>query len=249
MVIHHKDASKLRDWESRETQSHDSFIWDMTHSCETWLIHVRYDSFIWDMPHSYETWLIHMRHDSFMWDMIHLYETCLIHMRHDSFIWDMTHSYETWLVHMCQTERSESQERLKATTHSYETWRIHMGHDSFTGMWARLRGARVKWDSEACHSCTSIWINKSSVNPKSTSNQSSKPCTVLQYPSRKVRLRGMPLVHINPVIFWPLNKLCSFRAKQTWKQCAIRWGDGASRNFWFHEPKKKSIFCKRNPFP
>jgi len=31
----------------------------------------------------------------------------------------------------------------------------------------------------------SIWINKSSVNPKSTSNQSSKPCTVLQYPSRK----------------------------------------------------------------
>jgi len=32
----------------------------------------------------------------------------------------------------------------------------------------------------------SIWINKSSVNPKSTSNQSSKPCTVLQSPSRKV---------------------------------------------------------------
>ena len=30
----------------------------------------------------------------------------------------------------------------------------------------------------------SIWINKSSVNPKSTSNQSSKPCTVLLYPSR-----------------------------------------------------------------
>ena len=31
-----------------------------------------------------------------------------------------------------------------------------------------------------------IWINKSSVNPKSTSNQSSKPCTVLQYPSSLV---------------------------------------------------------------
>ena len=28
-------------------------------------------------------------------------------------------------------------------------------------------------------------INESSVNPHSTSNQSSKPCTVLQYPSRK----------------------------------------------------------------
>ena len=35
----------------------------------------------------------------------------------------------------------------------------------------------------------SIWINKSSVNPKSTSNQSSKPCTVLQYPSRKVYIK------------------------------------------------------------
>ena len=32
----------------------------------------------------------------------------------------------------------------------------------------------------------SIWIKKSSVNPKSTSNQSSKACRVLQYPSRKV---------------------------------------------------------------
>ena len=34
----------------------------------------------------------------------------------------------------------------------------------------------------------SIWINKSSVNLKSTSNQSSKPCTVLQYPSRTMSL-------------------------------------------------------------
>jgi len=39
----------------------------------------------WDMTHSYETWLMHMRHDSFIWDMTHLYETWLTHMRHDSF--------------------------------------------------------------------------------------------------------------------------------------------------------------------
>jgi len=32
----------------------------------------------------------------------------------------------------------------------------------------------------------SVWINKSLVTPTSTSNQSSKPCTVLQYPSRKI---------------------------------------------------------------
>jgi len=31
---------------------------------------------------------------------------------------------------------------------------------------------------------------KAQVNPKSTSNQSSKPCTVLQYPSRKKMLSG-----------------------------------------------------------
>jgi len=37
----------------------------------------------------------------------------------------------------------------------------------------------------------SIWINESSVSPKSTSDQSSKPCTVLQYPSRV-----MTLIHI-----------------------------------------------------
>jgi len=42
----------------------------------------------------------------------------------------------------------------------------------------------------------SIWINKSSVNPQSTSNQSSKPCTVLQYPSRKVGHMSLALVHM-----------------------------------------------------
>ena len=36
-----------------------------------------------------------------------------------------------------------------------------------------------------------VWIHM--VNPKSTSNQSSKPCTVLQYPSRKVRMH----THVN----------------------------------------------------
>ena len=38
-----------------------------------------------------------------------------------------------------------------------------------------------------CRCLMSIWIKESSVNPKSTSNQSSKPCTVLQYPSKKAR--------------------------------------------------------------
>ena len=39
----------------------------------------------------------------------------------------------------------------------------------------------------------SIWINESSANPKSTSNQSSKSCTVLQYPSKNVYTRHIHL--------------------------------------------------------
>ena len=48
-----------------------AFMWDMTHSYETWLIHMRYDSFIWDMTHSYETWLIHMSIDLSVWPHYH----------------------------------------------------------------------------------------------------------------------------------------------------------------------------------
>jgi len=48
--------------------------------------------------------------------------------------------------------------------------------------YCNMTWSRQTWHSHTTHK--SIWINKSSVNPKSTSNQSSKPCTVLQYPSR-----------------------------------------------------------------
>ena len=40
----------------------------------------------------------------------------------------------------------------------------------------------------------SVWINKSLVTPKSTSNQSSKPCTVLQYPSRTICVNTYKIV-------------------------------------------------------
>ena len=68
---------------------HDSFMWDMTHSCGTWFLHVGYDSFVsnesclmcqWIMSHMNEscpTWMSHVPHEWIMshihtWDMTHL---------------------------------------------------------------------------------------------------------------------------------------------------------------------------------
>ena len=120
---------------------HDSFIWDMTHSHGTRLLHMEHDSFIWDMTYSHETWLIHVIHDSFIWDMTHSYETRLIHLTHDSFIWDMTHSRGrapqpiciTWFSnyfspHIWRVSRDSF---IWEMAHSHKTWLIHMRHDSF----------------------------------------------------------------------------------------------------------------------
>ena len=63
----------------------------MSHSYETWLLHMRHDSFIWDTTPLFEN-------DSFIWDMTPSYETWLLHMRHDSFIWDMPLPHETWRI-------------------------------------------------------------------------------------------------------------------------------------------------------
>jgi len=57
-----------------------AFTWDMTHSCETWLIHVRHDSFIldiWDMTHS----------SDFQTIFHHIFGVCLVtrsHLQHNS---------------------------------------------------------------------------------------------------------------------------------------------------------------------
>ena len=90
---------------------HDSFVWDTTHSYETWLIHMRPASFIWDLTQSYETWLSHMGHDSVIWDLTHSYETWLsniesvLHHRratHPCSRWDMTHSSKEPYIHIQQ---------------------------------------------------------------------------------------------------------------------------------------------------
>ena len=69
---------------------HDSFTYDMTPSCVTWLNHV----YRWETTHSYVTWLSHACCDSLGCRMTHSYVTWLIRI----FIWDMTHSCMTRLI-------------------------------------------------------------------------------------------------------------------------------------------------------
>jgi hypothetical protein len=132
-------------------------MWDMTHSCETWLIHKttrlkirRGVTLFWN-----GTWLGYMRHDSFMWDMMtrwlinemthewdHKTEnqpgvSPCFEMRHDSVTWDMTHSCEIWWLINRQDHTTANQPACRLALYRdmprlHETWLIHVGHDSFT---------------------------------------------------------------------------------------------------------------------
>ena len=69
--VSHADILMARD----ENDMYDTHICDMTHWCETRLIHVRHDSFMWDTTQSCETWLIHVGHVSHEWVMSHINES------------------------------------------------------------------------------------------------------------------------------------------------------------------------------
>ena len=108
-----------------------------THVFKTWLI--------WEITHSIETWRIHMRHDALirdtkLWIDSRVYQYyCrdflipdMTHLRHDSFIRDMTHSDETWRmylrhwnVYQCQSLAGLPQRIMYSRHDSVETWLIH----------------------------------------------------------------------------------------------------------------------------
>ena len=71
--------------------SDSDWVWDMTPSCKTWLIH---DVWMFHTNESWlshcKTWLIHVLQNSVTSDKTHPCETWLLHVRHDSFTWDMT---------------------------------------------------------------------------------------------------------------------------------------------------------------
>jgi len=152
-----------------------SHVTHMNESCHTyksvmshiWMSHVTHMNESW---HTYGWVISHMNESchTYEWIMSHIWMRHVmshIWMRlvkcHDSFI-RVSRDAFTCAHHLPSHDLTPSY--AQHDTFIRVTWLIHV---------RTIRLIRV------------IWLNESSVNPKSTSNQSSKPCTVLQYPSKK----------------------------------------------------------------
>ena len=137
-------------------------------------------SSIYDCEHEWKEWKkkSHATHNE--WVMSPIWMRRVTHMTEPLYTFERVVSH-IWLSHVTH---------MNASCHGYDRIALHI--------WA----SRNTHLNESCHTSEyvmshithkPIWINKSSVNPKSTSNQSSKPCTVLQYPSRKEYTPTVPI--------------------------------------------------------
>jgi len=137
--------------------SHDSFVCSMSYLYEIWLIHVRhmkYDSFMWDiwnMTHSCETWLIRMS-----CEMSHMNESCFIWMSHVSYERVMSmvglaadvmnKRPTTQLVSLCQLTH------VNVSFHKYEWVMSHMNESCLIWTSHVYYRAHSDWDEREADS-------------------------------------------------------------------------------------------------
>jgi len=126
-------------------------------------------------------------------------------------MWIHMCAWVTRLVHTCGLKHTDA-----------DMW---MSHTTDTHMWTDAHKP--------------IWINESSVNPKSISDQSSNPCTVLQYPSRKVCAcdAHMWISHrcewvtgVNESQEWMCHRCTGVNESQVWMSHRCEWVTGVNES-------------------
>ena len=138
--------------------THDSFIFNTTHSSSTRLFLIQRDSITCDMTRADATWLIHMWRDCFMYAVTNVYECDVTAFKKNRR--NMTHSYVMWLLHVCRDQFLEIGHGIQEAvtshincydmTHSYSTRLIRIQHDSII---CNMTRADATWLVHMWHDC------------------------------------------------------------------------------------------------